>query len=249
MDSISRFSGRAEHYEAARPAYAHALLQRLDQDCHLPTAAIADVGSGTGKLSRQLLEQGSQVFGVEPNQDMRQAAERSLAAFPRFRSVNGTAEHTTLDSGSVDLVTAAQAFHWFQPDAFLQECRRILRPGGSVALIWNLRDMGAPVNQAWADLCRRYCPDFQGFTNGLTPNDPHIRGFFPGECRYCAFPHPLYYDWEGFLRRCLSSSFSLREGDGKFLAYQDELAALFQKFARQGVLELPNETVAYLGSV
>ena len=118
-----------------------------------------------------------------------------------------------------------------------------------MALIWNLRDMGAPVNQAWADLCRRYCPDFQGFTNGLTPNDPHIRGFFPGECRYCAFPHPLYYDWEGFLHRCLSSSFSLREGDGKFRAYQDELAALFQKFARQGVLEIPNETVAYLGSV
>ena len=212
VDHTSRFSRRAEHYDAARPSYAPAFLRCLCEEYGFSQdTVIADIGSGTGKFTRQLLDRGGQVFAVEPNQDMRRKAEQALGSFPAFHSVSGTAEHTTLASCRVDAVTAAQSFHWFQAGAFGAECRRILRPGGVVVLVWNLRDMAAPVNQSSWDVFHRHCPAFRGFSNGFSRTDPKIREFFTEGFHCRTFPHPLSFQWEGFLRRCLSSSFSLRD--------------------------------------
>ena len=137
MDNTSRFSGKADSYQAARPGYPPELAGYL-ADLGMKGSQVADIGAGTGIFSRFLLEKlDCTVWAVEPNEEMRGKAEEELRDVPRFFSVKGTAEATGLDSQSVSFVTAAQAFHWFSPKAFREECLRILRPNGVAVLVWN----------------------------------------------------------------------------------------------------------------
>jgi SAM-dependent methyltransferase len=143
------FSDKVADYVASRPDYPAALFDALAAHCGLQTGArIADVGSGTGLLSLGLLQRGWQVVGVEPNGEMRAAAEKILDGHAAHRCVDGSAEAMPLAAASVDLVTAAQAFHWFQVDAARSECLRVLKPGGQVALIWNDRRADDPLHEA-----------------------------------------------------------------------------------------------------
>jgi ubiquinone/menaquinone biosynthesis C-methylase UbiE len=139
-NATSRFSDRVENYVRYRPGYPLAVLQELKAECGLaPSHVVADIASGTGIWTRMLLENGNHVVGVEPNVEMREAGERLLAAFPKFSSVAGTAEATTLADQSVDFVTAAQAAHWFDRERARHEFARILKPGGWLVLLWNER--------------------------------------------------------------------------------------------------------------
>ena len=113
-DPRERFSGRAEYYSKYRPNYPVSILQYLERELGLSrNAVVADIGSGTGIFAELLLRNGNRVFGVEPNDDMRTIAESTLSSYENFTSIKGSAEHTTLPAASVDYVTAAQSFHWF----------------------------------------------------------------------------------------------------------------------------------------
>lgn len=251
MDTRRKFDGRAVHYAASRPGYAKALIDCLYTQWGMSEASvIADVGSGTGKLAEQLLERGSHVYAVEPNQDMRHAAEQALGDCERFCSVCGGAEDTDLEKGCADFVTAAQAFHWFDGERFKAECQRILRPGGRVFLIWNMREPEDAVNQALQEVYGRFCPAFKGFSEGMVKDDPRIRAFFGGAYAYEAYDHPLWYDRETFIARCLSSSYSLKAGDEKYAAYIGALNELFDVHARDGIMVcIGNSSVVYTGKV
>src|SRR5512138_2362812 len=114
---VGRFTSRVEDYLRYRPSYPTEIMKNLSEDCGLTDGSVvADIGSGTGFLSRLLLDAGCEVYGVEPNPRMRDAAEEYLQSFPRFHSIAGSAEDTTLPAASVDAVTAAQAFHWFDTE-------------------------------------------------------------------------------------------------------------------------------------
>lgn len=250
MDNTEKFTGRHLDYAAARPSYPK---EAIDYLCSLYAPprdfAAADVGSGTGKLSAQLLDAGFTVYGVEPNGDMRRTAESLLGGSGRFRSVDGSDRDTGLAARSVDFVTAAQAFHWFDPRAFRAECLRILRPGGRVFLLWNLREP-SPEVQALADIFRAFCPAFHGFTGGVTEEDPRIPDFFSGRCTRLKFPNPITYpSKDRFLRRCFSGSYSLPESHPDFPAYRQALEAFFDRYARDGLLEQPNNTLVYEGTL
>jgi ubiquinone/menaquinone biosynthesis C-methylase UbiE len=144
-DSKERFSDRVDDYRKYRPGYPEAVLQVLEERCGLsPSSVVADIGSGTGILTGMLLSKAHTVYAVEPNAPMRSAAEEDYRDHPAFRSVAGSAEATTLPSRSVDLITAAQAFHWFDPEKAKAEFRRILRKEGNIALIWNERMIPKP---------------------------------------------------------------------------------------------------------
>lgn len=249
MDNTEKFTGRQQNYSAGRPSYAEGFLKRL-RELYAPPErfAAADIGSGTGKLSAQLLEAGFTVYGVEPNADMRGEAEALLGGSLRFTSVDGSDRSSGLADRSVDFITAAQAFHWFDGPAFARECRRILRPGGQVFLIWNTRAQ-APLNQALARVFREYCPDFKGFSGGITEDDETIRAFFGGRYEKRRFPNPLVYDHERFLRRCFSGSYSLPESHPDFPAYRQALEAFFDRYARDGLLEQLNNTLVYEGTL
>src|SRR5438128_9575556 len=140
MDPVKRFSNRVEAYSKYRPGYPSAIIDFLTAQCGLSrNSIIADVGSGTGILSELFLKNGNQVFGVEPNREMREAGKRILADYSNFKSVEGSAESTSLPDKSVDFITAAQAFHWFDHERTRTEFARILKPNGWIILLWNER--------------------------------------------------------------------------------------------------------------
>jgi SAM-dependent methyltransferase len=139
-DPTQCFTNRIVHYLRYRPSYPRAVLELLERECTLTSAStVADVGSRTGILSELFLRNGNRVIGIEPNREMREAAEHRLGQHTRFTSVAWTAEATTLDDASVDFVTAGQAFHWFDPERARTEFARTLKPEGWVAFEWNLR--------------------------------------------------------------------------------------------------------------
>ena len=141
QDATSRFARTVENYVKYRPGYPKALFDFLQAQLHLTSqAVIADIGSGTGKSTEPFLMLGNAVFAVEPNPEMRQAAEQLLKHFPGFTSVNGIAEATTLPDQCADFVIAGTAFHWFEPVATHREFQRILKPDGYTLLTWNVRN-------------------------------------------------------------------------------------------------------------
>ncbi len=243
------FTGKARAYAAARPGYAQPLFSYLAAQGMTAGSRVADVGSGTGIFSKSLLDRGVEVYAVEPNDDMRAAAERLLSPCSKFHSIKGTAEHTGLPDHSVAFVTAAQSFHWFDPARFRAECRRILLPGGRVVLVWNRRSSASELNRAHARIFRRYCPDFHGFSAGIAENTQPIRRFFDDQYIKIEFDHPLTFDRDAFLDRSLSASYSLQSGDTQYDAYLAELAHLFDRYAKNGVCAVENTTVAYIGSL
>lgn len=172
MDSIQKFSGLANDYAIGRPAYANAFIDYLYTKYGFSEhSVIADIGSGTGKFAKQLLDRGSYVYCVEPNDDMRNTAIKELCEYEKFHAVKGTATETNLPVNTVDFITTAQAFHWFDVLAFKEECKRILKDNGMVFLIWNLRDMSSKVNQECFNVYTKYCPKFKGFSGGIEKDD------------------------------------------------------------------------------
>jgi SAM-dependent methyltransferase len=137
------FAQSAEAYELGRPGYPAAALEPLTLS---PDLVVLDLAAGTGKLTRPLVASGATVIAVEPVAEMRAALPDSV------RALDGTAEQIPLEDASVDLVTVAQAFHWFDGDAALDEIHRVLRPGGRLALVWNRRVENAEVNVAIDEL-------------------------------------------------------------------------------------------------
>lgn len=195
-------------------------------------------GAGSGK-------KGCIVYGVEPNDDMRERGKSELAAYDRFISVNATAEHTALTAGSVDWVTAGQAFHWFDAPAFKKECQRILKIPNRIVLVWNVRMDNTPQVQETVQLLSRFCPEFKGFGGGLAHIQERISRFFDDACEVRRFRYDLLYDKSQFIARILSGSYCLAEEDRQYGFFIAALQTLFDKYAADGLITVPNETVAY----
>ena len=245
--NTDKFTGKAHIYATTRPTYAKAFIHRLHQmiDFH---PIVADIGSGTGIFSKELLKVGCTVYGVEPNEDMRLEAKKALDKYSNYIPVNATAENTTLPDQSVDIVTAAQAFHWFDKEKFKVECQRILRGNGKVLLVWNSRAVDRPLVQENEAIFRRYCKDFKGFSGGISFDYQGIENFFR-HVEVRKYPNDLYVDKQTFIGRNLSASYSLKEGDRDYRRYINDLEKLFDQFEQGGILCMPNETIAYLGQV
>ena len=144
-DFIHRFTGRASDYSMHRPEYPRQILDILKTEGGFDqNKTVADIGSGTGLLSRLFLQNGNKVFCVEPNDEMRSFAEQDLSRFPNFVSIKGRAEDTTLKDSSVDLVTVGQALHWFDHELAKKEFERILRNNRDVCIVYNDRSEKDP---------------------------------------------------------------------------------------------------------
>ena len=248
MDYTSRFDGKGEIYAKARPKYAAALFEYFRNTLRIPAGSVfADVGSGTGIFTEQLLHCGYRVFAVEPNADMRKQAEGKLSQNKNFVSVSGSDADMKLPDHSVDYITAAQAFHWFDAEAFRRECRRVLNPGGRVILVYNSRDESAACTRALAALRQNFTPKFHGFSNGIS--DEACRAFFAGSCDIFRADNTQVYDRQGYLNRVLSSSYSLKESDARYVDYLKEINEIFDCFSADGRITVPTETVAYIGEV
>jgi SAM-dependent methyltransferase len=250
--STERFTSRVENYVRYRPNYPDALIPLLQRETGLTRDwTIADVGSGPGNLTRQLLAFGATVFAIEPNQAMREAGEALMSNDDRFTSVAGTAEHTTLPDESVDLVTAGQAFHWFEPASARVEFQRILRAPGWVALIWNRRMEGSShVLDEHDEMLRRYSRDYDRVRvkDGGTQDGMDI---LFGEAGYHKFTlaNEQRLDSEAYWGRLLSSSYTPLPGEPGHDEIRKRSQEIFDAHAEDGILRFPYETQIFLGKV
>jgi SAM-dependent methyltransferase len=234
-NATSRFSDRVENYVRYRPGYPPEVMRTLRDECGLtPAQVVADVASGTGIWTRMLLENGNHVFGVEPNAEMRQAGERLLTSFPKFTSVAGTAEATTLADTSIDFVTAAQAAHWFHRAPARQEFVRILRPGGWLVLLWNERlTDSTPFLREYEQLLLTYATDYADVRHEGTTDEIH-QFFDPVPFQERIFAVRQEFDYTGIEGRLLSSSYAPWP---KHLHYAPMLRELRQIFDAHAVAE------------
>ncbi len=256
-DPTGRFSGRVDDYVKTRPSYPRAVLDVLRARCALSASSqVCDLGSGTGIFTKLLLESGARVHAVEPNDEMRAAAESMLHESPGFRSVAGRAEATTLGDAIVDLVTAAQAFHWFDLEGAHREMRRILRPSATsgdvalanVALVWNDRELDAtPFLREYEELLvRRFSKyrELQGKADSVDKFDALLGA---GRWTRHAIANEQRLDRDGLVSRLLSSSYAPRPGEPTHDETIAELRAIFDRRAQDGHIAMLYTTVVIVG--
>lgn len=249
--STTRFSNRVADYVKARPEYPREVIDALSREVDMDSGwIVADVGAGTGISSKLFLENGNAVIAVEPNLAMRAAADEQLASFATYRSVNGTAEATTLDDACVDLVVAAQAFHWFDRPAFRREAVRILKPGGCLALIWNDRLAGGtPFLDGYERILHTFAIDYVAVNHRNIGVDG-IRDFFaPAEMKLIELKNAQRFDFDGLQSRLLSSSYAPPESDPRSKPMLEALRKLFDETNKAGIVEMLYTTQIFVGKL
>ncbi|HLH00039.1 MAG TPA: class I SAM-dependent methyltransferase [Bryobacteraceae bacterium] len=248
LDPTGRFSSRVEDYILYRPSYPPEIVPLLAGECGLTAeSTVADIGCGTGLLAKLFLDFGCAVSGVEPNTEMREAGDRLLARYPRFISVDGRAEQTGLATASVDLVTAGQAFHWFDPQAAHGEFRRILRAPGWVALVWNERLVTGDFLAGYENLMRRYAPEYSKVDHRRI-GAGRISDFFEHrKWKLATFPNVQHFDWTGLRGRLDSSSYAPPRGDPSYEPLIAELRRLFDTHQNNGRVDFRYGTNLYYG--
>lgn len=248
-DPKQRFSTRVENYIKYRPGYPAGVIDLLKEECGLDkNSVVADIGSGTGILSSSLLKTALRVFGVEPNKEMREAGERLLNDYSSFTSVAASAEDTTLPESSIDIITASQAFHWFDRAKAKEEFLRILKPGGWVALIWNDRvTTTTPFLVEYEQLLQTYATDYK-IVNHKKLDPGAIGSFFePANFELKMFENKQLFDFQSLKGRLLSSSYAPEEGHPNHEIILEKLRETFEKHNAEGKVAFEYQTLVYYG--
>ena len=244
-DPKKRFSSRVENYIKFRPSYPLKIIEFLKEKKILTKdSVVADIGSGTGILSKIFLDNGNQVYGIEPNKDMREAAEKILLGYPNFTSLEGSAESTGLEDNSIDLITAGQAFHWFDVDEAKREFKRILKTNYNVVIIWNNRGKGgSEFNSSYENFMLKYGTDYK-----------EVRKREGSVNRLYRYHRQLYYnfqdlDFSSFKGRVLSASYIPLADSPIFPKMILELEELFHTHQRNGLIRIEYDTEIYYGQL
>ncbi len=236
------FTGKADYYDKYRPKYAEQAIKLLKKEL-LKDDIAADIGAGTGILTRQLIDSGIKVIAVEPNPDMR---EKLLKNAPETEIIGAPAENTGIKEHSIKLVTAGTAAHWFDPDKFREECRRILTPDGKAALLWNNEDKSNEFVKKLKNIGSDFLKNY-----GERP-DKKEEGFetiFYAEYENYTFANDLKLNFEEFIGNRLSRSYAPKPGDSGYEEFTEALKAFFEENSVGGTITIPNITQCYIGTV
>ncbi len=250
IDSKQRFSSRVENYVKYRPHYPDAVIDALRREIGFtPDQVVADIGSGTGISCEPFLKNGNTVFAIEPNADMRAAAEKWWGMDRNFHSINASAESTSLPDHSIDLVVAGQAFHWFDVEKAKLEFRRILKPSGRVLLMWNTRTREDAFNRAYEEFLHRYGTDFKSIRHEQIGEDVFRIFYKDSSYKTLKLPNHQIVDFDGLKGRMLSSSYMPQEGASNFDPMIQSLREIFDHHQKNGQVVMTYETELHLGQV
>lgn len=248
VNPTQRFTNRVENYLKYRPRYPRQIIPLLEKECGLTRdSLVADIGSGTGFLTELFLKNRNRVLGVEPNAEMRAAGERLLAQYRNFTSLEATAENTTLAEGSVDFITAGQAFHWFDREKTRPEFARILKSDGWVVIVWNgYNPERTTLLKGYHEALLRYGTDYRDVHREI--EDMQVDKFFaPGEYKIAHFEFQQSFDLEGFKGRTLSASYAPQLGEPNYEPMLNELREVFEANQTDGQVAFDYETEVYYG--
>ena len=240
------FDNKVADYQASRPDYSPALFETLARE--VAPSRVADVGAGTGLLTQGLLAREWQVLAVEPNSAMRAACDARLGALAGYRSAEGRAEAIPAAAASLDLITAAQAFHWFEPEAARAEALRVLSPAGQVALIWNDRQREQLLHRALdEEVFARH--GGEGRLRLLAHEDrSQVGRFFAGAApREWQWLHMHALDEAGLISLVFSRSYMPMPDSEQGQVVTATVREIFARFAQDGRVAVPYKTVLMLG--
>lgn len=242
-----KFTKKSLIYDKYRPNYPTSLIEYLyTKEGFNKKSKIADVGAGTGIFSEQLLRRGSQVILVEPNVSMLEEARKKLFKYKNAHFLPSSAEKIELSSHSLDYITVAQAFHWFNLEKFKSECERLLVDNGKVLLTWNITDSDSKVIKDLAHLNKSYigkcynARDKENLKYYLKLFKEYILNHFDND---------LELNIDQFIGRCLSRSYSPSENDNIYEEYIDGLKSIFYDNSKNGKIIIKNKTRSMIGMV
>ncbi len=178
--------------------------------------------------------------------------QRKISAnIKNFYSINAGAENTTLEDKSVDFITAAQAFHWFDVESFRKEAQRIIKPNGKIILVWNSRDNDSIITKENEKIDIKFCNTFEGFSGGISGpfKKDNVAQFFRDNYEIKEFENHLIFDKESFIGRNLSSSYAPKENDKEYNEYIKAISELFDKYSINGKMNYPFITKSYIGTI
>ena len=249
QDSTERFSSRVANYVRYRPGYPRKMLDVLREHAGLRAGIqVADIGSGTGIASRLLLDAACEVFAVEPNAAMQEAAESQLGGNPLFHSITAPAEATTLPDHRVDMILSAQAFHWFDRERARVEFTRILKPTGCIVLVWNVRQTdSAPFLRDYETLLQKFAADYAQVRHENVDDSALGRFFIGGRFTKHTLPNAQHFDFDGLCGRLLSSSYAPAEGHPSHEPMLAELRRIFDAHQRDGKVSFLYDTEIVIG--
>lgn len=248
-DSKTRFSDRVEDYIKYRPGYPDECIDYLVSVIGVNRdSVVVDVGSGTGILTSLLLPQVQKIYAVEPNAEMRTAAERQLSKYHNFISVAGSCTETGLPESSIDFITAAQAFHWFPIPETLKEFKRIGKDSCKMILIWNNRKRDTEFLEGYDDLLLKYANDYKT-VNHQNLTDETLGACFRGPMTKKVFANFQRFDFDGLKGRLLSSSYCPKEGEKNYEPLMSAMRKLFDQHAENGYITINYDTEVYWGNI
>ncbi len=252
QDPKTRFSSRVERYIKYRPRYPQEVINFLKhKDILSSNSIIADIGSGTGILSEVFLKEGNFVYGIEPNNDMRAAAENLLSKYSNFVSIDGSAESTNLESNCIDMITAGQAFHWFNLEKTRLEFLRILRSEGWVVLIWNRRKKRTnEFLKEYEKFLLKYGTDYKAIEKSKLEFDKFFGGSKSNK-NYNKVNYDNYqiFDYDGLEGRLLSTSYIPLDDYPKQNDMLYDLKQLFKKYQKNGLIRFEYDTEIIYGQL
>lgn len=248
-DSKLRFSNRVENYIKYRPSYPIEVVALLQKKCGMTRRSIlADIGSGTGIFTQLLVDKCDRVYAVEPNHEMRSAAESHLNDCDGFISINGSAEETGLKSSSVDIIASAQAFHWFDRNQVKKEFMRILRDDGWIVILWNQRKVASTeFLMAYEGFLHTYARDYREVNHANIDSGTMAEFFHPSSFETTVFENHQILDYEGFKGRVLSCSYIPGPEQPEYKEMLKEMEKLFQIYAINAQVIFEYETIVYYG--
>lgn len=239
----ARFSNLADNYAKYRPDYPKEIIKFLTSTIGLSKRhIIADIGSGTGISAKLFLDNGNEVYGIEPNAEMRGTGEKCLSNYTNFYSLDASSENTKLEAESIDIITSGQAFHWFEPEETRKEFLRILKPNGFVVIFNNRRKLSdTPFMNEYSELIKKYCE--KEHKNLLNTDLPYF--FELRTIHKEVFPNPQIFNLERLIGDLVSYSYMPHEGDPGFDDMISEFEILFEKYSNNGMLTFEYETALY----
>ncbi len=242
-----KFTKKSSIYDKYRPSYSTDLIEYLYTKAGFNNKSkIADIGAGTGIFSEQLLKQGSQVILIEPNVSMLREARKKLSNYKNASFLLSNAEKIDLPSHSLDYITVAQAFHWFDLEKFKAECERLLVENGKVLLTWNITNSETKVMQDLAYLNKLYLGKCYN-TRDKEDLKSYLKFFKGYILNY--FDNDLELNLEQFIGRCLSRSYSPDKNDEIYDKYISELKKIFNDNSKNDKIIIKNKTRSMIGMV
>jgi SAM-dependent methyltransferase len=248
LNPTGRFSNRADYYARFRPGYPPGVVKILSKELAFTrNDIVADIGSGTGLLTKLFLKNGNKVFAVEPNDKMRLHVEKDSSRFRNLVTVKATAEATTLAAYSVDLIAVGQALHWFNPSKTRREFSRISKPGAGLCVVYNKRAKSSGLSRGYAKVVTRYSRD----RKKIPPVTDRLASayFDKGEFSKFDLPNEQILSFRGLLGRLISASYVPTPKDKDFRAFEEDVREVFDSYSVKGRVRLAYDTEILVGKV